>query len=64
MYRFEPSRTFSACKMAAVRDAMDTCLSDQRKIVMNLHANRAHASAHQLKRLLVDSGGEIKRLVN
>ena len=36
---------------------MDGCLPDPEKIVVKSHVNSGHASAQQLKRVLVDSGG-------
>ena len=36
---------------------MDGGLLGPKKIIMKLHARRGHASAQQLKRVLVDSGG-------
>ena len=38
-------------------DAFDGFPSDSKKLVMKLRVNWGHASAHQLRRVLVDSDG-------
>ena len=62
LYQFEPPHASSGCKAAALGDSMDGCLSGPKKIVMKLHVSRGHASAHQLKRVLVDSIGAFAHL--
>ena len=43
---------------------MDKCVSDPKKIIMELRVNRGHASAQRLKRESVDSGGGNMHLAN
>ena len=44
-------------------DSQDDSISDPKKIIMKLHANWGHASATQLKRVLVDSDDGMSHLV-
>ena len=64
LIRFAPPREFSACTAVTLGDAQDDNISDPKKIIMKLHANWGHASATQLKRVLVDSDGGMSHLVN
>ena len=57
LIRFAPPREFSACTAATLGDAQDDGISDPKKIIMQSHAKWGHASATQLKRVLVGSGG-------
>ena len=54
---FVPRKDFSACTAGTLGYARDDSLSDPREIIMKLHVNRRDAYAHQLKRVLTDSGG-------
>ena len=51
LYRFDPPRTSSACKVVSLGNARDGCSSDPKKIIMKLHASWGHASPQQLKRV-------------
>ena len=62
--RFAPPQTFSACGAVTLGDALDGCLSDPEKIIMELHVNWGCAPAPRLHRVLADSGGENVHLVN
>ena len=44
--------------MAALGDVTDSCLPYPEKVTIKLHANWGHASAQQVRRVLVDSVGE------
>ena len=55
---FALPRTFSACKAVTLGDAGDGNQSDPKKIIGKLHVNWGHASAQQIKRVLVDAGGD------
>ena len=55
---FSPPRTFSACKTVTLGDAREGNNSDPRKIIEKLHVNWGHASAQQIKRILVDVEGD------
>ena len=57
-YQFDPPRTFSACKAVTLGDSLDGCSSDPKKIVVKLHLNRGHVSAHQFKWVSADSDGD------
>ena len=57
LYQFDPLRTFSDCEPVSLGDSPDCCLSDPEMVIMKLRANRGHAPAQQLKRVLVDSDG-------
>ena len=57
LFRFAPPREFPACAAATLGDAQGDSISDPKKIIMQLHANGEHASATQLRRVLVDSDG-------
>ena len=59
LLRFVPPREFPACAAATSGDARDDSISDPKKIIMKLHVNWGHASATQLKRVLVDSDGSM-----
>ena len=50
-----PPKDVSACTAVTLGDARDDSVSDHRKIIMKLHVNWGHASAHQLERVMVDS---------
>ena len=64
LVRFGPPREISACAAVTVGDAQDGGISDPRKIILKLHANLGHASATQLKRVQVDSGGGTSHSAN
>ena len=57
MCSLTPPRTSSACEAVSLGDARGGAPSDPKKIIMKLHVNWGRASANQLKRELVDSGG-------
>ena len=63
LYQFGPPRTFSASKAVTLRDALDGCPSDPQNIARKLHVNYGHASAQQLERVPVDSGGDYMRVL-
>ena len=58
LYRFEPPRTFSACKALTLGGAMDGCPSDPGKIILEMHVRWVRASAQQLSGAPVSSDGE------
>ena len=60
LYQFGPPSTFSACKAAALGDALDPSASGTGRIVMKLHVNWGHVSARQLKRDLADADGDTR----
>ena len=64
LLRFDPPKDFSACTDVTLGGACDGSTSDPRKASMKLRANWGHASAHQLKRALMDSEGDNSRLAN
>ena len=64
LYPFAPPQTSSACKAVTLGDARDGWPSGPKKIITVLHVRWGHASAQQLKRELVDSGGETTHLAN
>ena len=64
LIRFSPPREFSACTAVTLGDAQGDGISDPKKISMKLHANWGHASATQLRRELVDSGGGVPHLAD
>ena len=53
---------FSACKAVTFRDAGNAEISDPNKVIMKLHINWGHASATQIKRVLVDTEGDTQSL--
>ena len=55
--QFGPPSTFSECEAVTLRRTADAGLSDSKKIATKLHSNVGHASAHQSKRVSVDSDG-------
>ena len=57
LYHFGPPPSSSACKVVNLGESMGGCLTKPTKIVVKLHANRGHASAQQLRRVLADSVG-------
>ena len=57
MCSFAPPLTFPAYNAATLSDARDGALSDPKKIIIELHVNRGHTSARQIKRVLVGSEG-------
>ena len=63
LLRFDPPKDFSACTAATLGDAQDAGISDPKKTIKELHVNRGHASATQLKRALVDSANGTSHLV-
>ena len=63
LLRFSTPKKFVACTAVTLRDAQDEGAEDPKKIIMKLHANWGHASASQLKRILVDSDGGMSHLV-
>ena len=64
LIRFVPPRDFSACTAVTSGDARGDSISGPKKIIMKLHVNWGHASATQLKRVLVDSDGGTSHLAN
>ena len=52
---FAPPQLFPACKAATLRDAGNAWASGPEKIITKLHINWGHASATQIKRVLVDA---------
>ena len=54
LFRFAPPENFSACTAVTLGDARDDSVSGHRKIITKLHVNWGHASARQLKRVLVN----------
>ena len=64
LYRFESLRTFSACKAVVLGDAMGGRLPGPEKSIIKSRANWGHASATQLRRVLVDSEGGNMHSVN
>ena len=64
LLRFVLPNDFSACTAATLGDAREDSTSDPKKIIMKLHVNWGHASATQLKRVLVDSEGGDSHLAN
>ena len=63
LLRFSTPKKIAACAAATLREAQDEGAADPKKIIMKLHANWGHASANQLKRILVDSDGGMSHLV-
>ena len=63
LLRFATPKKFVACTAATLREAQDEGAADPKKIIMKLHANWGHASANQLKRILVDSDSGMSHLV-
>ena len=63
LLRFATPKKFVACAAATLREAQDEGAADPKKIIMKLHANWGHASANQLKRILVDSDSGMSHLV-
>ena len=63
LLRFSTPKKFVACTAVTLRDAQDEGVEDPKKIIMKLHANWGHASASQLKRILVDSDSGMSHLV-
>ena len=61
---FLTPQLFSACKAVSLRDAGNADISDSNKVIMKLHVNWGHASANQLRRVLLDSEGGYPHLVN
>ena len=58
LYRFGPPPTLTACKAATFGGAPDPSGSGPKTDVMRPHNNLGHASAHKLKRVLVDVDGD------
>ena len=54
----------SACKAVTFGGVADASLSSPRVIIMKLQVYWGHASAHQLKRVSVDSDGGAMRSAN
>ena len=54
MCSFTPPRILSACKAATPGDARDGAPPDPRKIIVKFRVNWGHASAQQIRRVLVD----------
>ena len=63
LYHFETPLTFAACKAVTLGDARHCCLTAPKKIIMKLHVNWGHASAQQMRRVLVDSEGNNAHLL-
>ena len=63
LLRFSTPKKFAACAAVTLLDAQDEGVMDPKKIIMKLRANWGHASASQLKRILVDSDGGMSHLV-
>ena len=59
-----PPRAFSECSAAAFGDAADPRFSDPGEIIAELHANGAHVSAQRVGRILVDSDGYARGLID
>ena len=57
LYHFGPPLSSAACEAVFLGDAEDCRLTDSKKIATNLFVNRGHASALQVKRVLVYPGG-------
>ena len=64
LLRFVPPKDSSACTAVTSGDARDDSISDPKKLTMRLHVNWGHASATQLRRVLVDSDGGMSHLVS
>ena len=62
-YHFEPPLTFAARKAATLGGAENCRLPNPKKLAMKLHVSWGHASAQQLMRALVDSGGDHAHLI-
>ena len=60
---FQTPQLFSACKAVTLRDAGNADVSDPSKVIMKLHVNWGHASATQIKRVLVDAEGDTQSLL-
>ena len=60
---FTPPELFSAYRAVTLRDAGNPDRSDPSTIIMKLHINWGHASATQIKRVLVDAEGDTQSLV-
>ena len=58
LHRFDPPRTFPACKAVTLGDVLDGWLSDPKKTAIKLHVKWGHAPAQQLRRLLAASDGD------
>ena len=60
---FTPPKLLSAYRAVTLRDAGNSDLPDPSTTIMKLHVNLGHASAAQIKRVLVDAGGGTQSLV-
>ena len=58
LYRFGPTRVFSASTAVALGGALDGCASGPRKVITELHVNWRHTLANQLRRVMADSGDD------
>ena len=63
-YRPEQPQTSSTCEAVTLRGARESCLSDTKKIIIELRVIWGHAPARQLRRVFVHSGGDNMRVVN
>ena len=61
--QFSHPNQFEACRAVLLKDAMDSSFEDARGIVRKIHVIWGRTSAHQLKRILVDTGGAKRRLL-
>ena len=64
LYQFGSPHTLWACREVKLGDATDTCSSDAKEIILKLHVNRGHTTAHQLKHVSIDCERETKGLAN
>ena len=60
---FITPQLFSACKAVTLRDVGNAEVSDPNKVIMKFQINWGHASATQIKRVLVDAGGGAQSLI-
>ena len=60
---FRTPQLFSACKAVTLKDAGNAEISDPNTLIMKLHINWGHASATQIKRVLVDAEGDTQSLL-
>ena len=63
LYQFSAPGQFDAYEDEMLEDAIDSSRGEAQGSAKNVHANRAHASAHKLLRTLVGDGGANKRLL-
>ena len=61
LYKFVAPKHFEVRRAAALRDAKDSDVADARNSSLKLHRKWRHASAHLLRRILVDAEGPNQR---